>query len=163
MAPLAKMFTPFVVDAKNLCFDNQSVLLLVNQKRENLSMYSFQDVLPGGNAIKHNCDLIVRFKVKGKISAGEDVIGHTVEAETMKNRFQGKGKKASSTLIYGKGFSKSYDIFDMALQFGLVDKKGAWITIGENKFQGVLNAINYLDENADIRDDLASQITELLT
>ena len=162
MAPLARLFTPFIADAKNLCFDNHSVLLLINQKRENLDAYGYADKLPGGNALKHNCDLIVRFKVKGKIKVVEDIIGHTVEAETMKNRFQGKGKKAQSTLIYGKGFSREYDVFEQALSFGLVDKKGAWITIGEDKFQGVFPAIRHLEDNPEIMLGLEKKLSELL-
>jgi recombination protein RecA len=162
MAPLARIFTPFMADAKNLCFDNHSILLMINQKRENLDAYGFADKLPGGNALKHNCDIIVRFKVRGKIKVGEDVIGHTVEAETMKNRFQGKGKKATSTLIYGKGFSREYDVFEQALSFGLADKKGSWITIGEEKFQGVMGAIWYLEENPAIVLGLEAKLKDLL-
>lgn len=162
MAPLARIFTPFMADVKNLCFDNKSTLLMINQKRENLDAYGFADKLPGGNALKHNCDIIVRFKVRGKIKIGEDIIGHTVEAETMKNRFQGKGKKSQSTLIYGKGFSLEYDVFEQALSFGLVDKKGAWITVGEEKFQGVMAAIHYLEENPEITQDLLAQLNDLL-
>jgi len=162
MAPLARIFTPFMADVKNLCFDNHSTLLMINQKRENLDAYGFADKLPGGNALKHNCDIIVRFKVRGKIKVGEDIIGHTVEAETMKNRFQGKGKKAQSTLIYGKGFSREYDVFEQALSFGLVDKKGSWITVGDEKFQGVMAAIYYLEANLDIVKDLELKLKDLL-
>ena len=163
MAPLARIFTQFMAEVKNLCFYNHSTLLMINQKRENLDAYGFADKLPGGNALKHNCDIIVRFKVRGKIKVAEDIIGHTVEAETMKNRFQGKGKKAHSTLIYGKGFSREYDVFEQALSFGLVSKGGAWFTIGENKFQGVMSAIHHLEENPEITEDLASQISDLLS
>lgn len=163
MAPLARIFTPFMADVKNLCFDNHSTLLMINQKRENLDAYGFADKLPGGNALKHNCDIIVRFKVKGKIKVGEDIIGHTVEAETMKNRFQGKGKKAQSTLIYGKGFSREYDVFEQCLSFGLVDKRGAWITIGEEKFQGVMPAIHHLEQNPDVTAELKQQLDDMLS
>jgi len=148
MASLARLFTPFMADVKNLCYANGSVLLLINQVRDNVDMYSFGDRLPGGKSLGHNCDLIVKFKVRGKLkNSSQDVIGHTVEAETMKNRFQGRGKKANSTLIYGKGFSEEYDVLNLALQFGIAQKSGSWITFGDYKAQGMVSAIEELSSN----------------
>lgn len=163
MAALARLFTPFMADVKNLCYANNSVLLLINQVRANLDQFSFQDNLPGGKSLAHNSDLIVRFKVRGKLknSAG-DVIGHTVESETMKNRFQGKGKKRNATLIYGRGFSEAYDVMELGISLGIVEKGGSWLTFGEHKVQGMLSAIEFLEEEPSVLEELKGKISDLL-
>jgi len=164
MAALARLITPFVADVKNLCYANNSVLLMINQVRANLDMYSYADNLPGGKALGHNCDLIVRFKVRGKIeNSAKDVIGHTVEAETMKNRFQGKGKKENATLIYGEGFSEYYDVIELGTKLGIIERNGSWFVIGEQKVQGMMSAMDLLKNDSETLENIKGQINDMMS
>ena len=50
------------------------------------------------------------------------------------------------------------EILDTAEMMGIVQKGGAWYTIGEERFQGRAKSIEYLKNNTDIVNDLKEKI-----
>jgi len=53
--------------------------------------------------------------------------------------------------MFGKGISRSASLLDAAVKYGIIDKKGAWFTYGEEKVgQGRENAKAYLESNPDV-------------
>jgi recombination protein RecA len=71
-------------------------------------------------------------------------------------------REAEFDLIYGKGINKYGDILDLAVQKGLIQKGGAWFTIGDERFQGRDNARQYLEDNPEFAQQLEDQIREAL-
>jgi recombination protein RecA len=61
---------------------------------------------------------------------------------------------------FGIGVDAEADILEAALVLWLIDRKWAFYSIGDEKFQGKDKAATYLSENPDLRDSLESQIQE---
>lgn len=163
MARLARLFSPVMPDFKRLAWKSKSVVLLVNQMRDNISPMGYKPIKPGGHAISFYSDVVVRFRVTKKLKSGDDTIGHEMTSEVEKTRGQGIGKKAVSTLIYGNGFVEAYDVLDLALSLGMVTKSGAWYKFDEEtKAQGKEGAVALLCENQDMFSKLESQVLEMI-
>src|SRR5690606_6529341 len=77
-----------------------------------------------------------------------------------KNKIAPPFREAEFDLIYGKGISKYGDILDLAVKQDLIQKGGAWFTLGEERFQGRDNVRAYLEQNPAITDELEGQIRE---
>ena len=57
--------------------------------------------------------------------------------------------------MYNEGISLTGDVLDLAVEYGLVDKRGAYFRYGETLIgQGRENAKTYLSENPETLDEL---------
>jgi recombination protein RecA len=66
-------------------------------------------------------------------------------------------------LVYGEGFSEIWDIFNLALQLGVVSQAGAWYSYKEQRLgQGKMNVIKTFVENEEIRSSVYSDIMEMI-
>jgi recombination protein RecA len=58
-------------------------------------------------------------------------------------------------IMYNEGISLTGDVLDLAVEYGLVDKRGAYFRYGETLIgQGRENAKVYLAENPEMLDEL---------
>ncbi len=61
--------------------------------------------------------------------------------------------------MYGEGISKTGEILDLASNYGLVEKSGAWYSYnGDRIGQGRENAKNFLKENPEIASKIEKEI-----
>ena len=66
-------------------------------------------------------------------------------------------------IYYGKGFSADNEMFDIAVEFGIIDKAGAWFSYhGEKIGQGAVKAKAWLNEHKDIKDVIMEKVKEIL-
>lgn len=67
---------------------------------------------------------------------------------------------------YRAGYNRAADIFNLALELGLIAKKGGWYAFDNNNeemsLQGEQNVIKYLNDNEAFADSLETQIRELM-
>ena len=127
---LARLFSPFMPEAKKWCEANQNILIQLNQERAKIGpMVRGGMEQPGGKAIKFYSDirikLVKRFQ-NGDIKSGGETVGHVIEAQTVKTRWAPPGQNADLPLIYGKGFDIGREILACAVLYGVIIKKGAW-------------------------------------
>jgi recombination protein RecA len=65
--------------------------------------------------------------------------------------------------MYGTGISRSGDLLDQAVKYGIVDKSGAWFKYqGENFAQGKENAKEYLESNSEVMDTIEQQVKQVI-
>ena len=67
-------------------------------------------------------------------------------------------KEAEFDIMYGEGISKIGELVDLGVKLDLIEKGGAWFTLGENRFQGRDNLKNFLKENQEIAANLEAEI-----
>jgi len=60
--------------------------------------------------------------------------------------------------MFGEGISKYGELVDLGVKLEIIEKGGAWYTVGENRFQGRDNVKEYLKGNADVADELEAKI-----
>lgn len=161
--------TSFSSKCVQVCSKHNCTFIGLNQIRDNVSGYGGSTLTPGGRAWKHAC--IARFEFrKGSyfdqnhkaLSRGcESAYGNEVEVAMIKNKSCPPTRKTGYyTLTYLHGIDYLYDLVEVAIKYGVVERKGAWFTIldpstGEilaNNIQGQAKVYEYLknDDNIEV-------------
>jgi recombination protein RecA len=138
-----------------------AVAIFINQIREKIGvMYGSPETTPGGRALKFFASVRMRVSRGEQIKDGTEVLGNRTKVRIDKNKIAPPFREAEFDLIYGKGISKYGDILDLAVKQNLIQKGGAWFTLGEERFQGRDNVRAYLEQNELVTQQLEDQIRE---
>ena len=136
-----------------------TVVIFINQLREKIGvMYGNPETTPGGRALKYFSSVRIDVRrIETRKVAGE-MIGNRTRAKIVKNKVAPPFKEAEFDIIYGEGISKIGEIIDLGVKLDLIDKAGAWFTVGDQRLQGRDSVKNYLQDNPEIADELEAQI-----
>lgn len=140
---------------------SNTILIFINQLRMKIGvMYGNPETTTGGNALKFYAS--VRIDVRRveslKDSKGEFIGSHT-KAKIVKNKVAPPFHIAEFDVMYGRGIVREGELVDLGIQFGIVQKGGAWFSCGDLRLgQGRENAKNYLKEHPELADDIERQI-----
>jgi recombination protein RecA len=136
-----------------------SIVIFINQIREKVGViYGSPETTPGGRALKFFASVRMRVSRGEAIKNGTEQIGNRTKVSVLKNKVAPPFRDAEFDLIFGKGISKYGDILDLAVQKNLIQKTGAWFTVGDERFQGRDNVRAYLEEHQDLSEELEVQI-----
>lgn len=135
--------------------------IFINQLREKIGvLFGSPETTPGGNALKFfaSVRLDIRKLTQIKDSHGE-VIGNSTKVKVVKNKVAPPFKVVEFDIIYGKGISKSGELVDLGVTYGVIQKSGSWFSYkGENLAQGRESVKIMLDENIDLANELEKKI-----
>ena len=92
------------------------------------------------------------------LKSGTEMIGNRTRAKIVKNKVAPPFKEAEFDILYGQGISKVGEIIDLAVKLGLIDKAGAWFTVGDARLQGRDNVKEYLNQNPEVSAKLEADI-----
>lgn len=136
-----------------------TTVIFINQIREKIGvMYGSPETTPGGRALKFFASVRMRVSKGEKIMNGSEQIGARTKVRVDKNKVAPPFREVEFDTFFGKGISKFGDILDLAVIHGLIQKGGAWFTLGDERFQGRDNVRAYLEQNPDVTDELEAQI-----
>ena len=66
--------------------------------------------------------------------------------------------------MYGKGISKSGEILDLAVEFGIINKSGSWFSYGETRLgQGRDTVKELIEDNPELLEELEVKIKAQIT
>lgn len=137
----------------------QCIVIFINQLREKIGvMYGNPETTPGGRALKYFSSVRIDVRRVETLKNGSEMIGNRTRAKVVKNKVAPPFKEAEFDIMYGEGISKVGEIIDLAVKLDLIEKGGAWYTIGETRLQGRDNAKKYLKENPEVADRLEAEI-----
>jgi recombination protein RecA len=136
------------------------VAIFINQIREKVGiMFGNPETTPGGRALKFFSSVRLEIRKAEAIKAGNDLVGIRSNVKVVKSKVAPPLKSASVDIMYGTGISRSGEILDLASDIDLVNKSGAWYTLGDEKLgQGRENARMYLEQHPEILNDLEEKI-----
>jgi recombination protein RecA len=125
-------------------------------------MFGSPYVTSGGNALKFYSSVRLDIKRMGQIKQGEDeIIGHMVRVNVVKNKLASPFKKAEFEIIYGQGISKAGEIIDLGIEYGVLQKSGSWYSYEKTKLgQGRENVRCLLNDNLELMDDIEKKIKQ---
>ena len=136
-----------------------TVVIFINQLREKIGvMYGNPETTPGGRALKYFSSVRIDVRRIETMKVAGEMIGNRTRAKIVKNKVAPPFKEAEFDIIYGEGISKIGEIIDLAVKLELIDKAGAWFTVGEQRLQGRDSVKAYLQENPEVADELEAQI-----
>lgn len=136
------------------------VAIFINQLREKVGvMYGSPEVTPGGRALKFYSSVRIDVRRSETLKAGGEIIGNRTRAKVVKNKLAPPFREAEFDIMYGEGISKIGELVDLGIKLDLVQKAGAWISMGDMRLgQGRDNAKKFLQENPDIAAKLEEDI-----
>ena len=103
-----------------------------------------------GTALKYQVDVKLHASHTKPIMQGETQVGQTVYWQVVTSSIGPPGQKVESHIKYGRGIWKEMELADLLVDFGIVKKSGAWLTLpNEEKMQGKNNLATYLENNPD--------------
>lgn len=141
---------------------SNTTAIFINQLREKVGvMFGNPEVTPGGRALKFYASVRMEVRRGEVIKQGSEPIGNRTKIKIVKNKVAPPFKEAECDMIYGQGISREGNILDLAVDYGFIQKSGAWFSIDDNKIgQGRDTAKKYLLDNPDLMFDLEQKIRE---
>jgi recombination protein RecA len=89
------------------------------------------------------------------------VVGNRTKVKVKKNKVAPPFTECEFDIMYNQGISKTGDVLDLATEYEIVDKRGAYFRYGETLLgQGRENAKIFLDENPGIMLELENLVRQ---
>ena len=131
----------------------KTLIIFTNQVREKIGvMFGNPETTPGGKALKFyaSCRLQVQRIGAIKNTAGQ-VVGNRTRVKVVKNKVAPPFTEAEFDILYTCGISYEGSVLDAALARGIVEKRGSWLSFGDEQLaQGSLATIDYLKANPEV-------------
>jgi recombination protein RecA len=143
---------------------SRTIAVFINQLREKIGvMYGSPEVTPGGRALKFYSSIRLDIRRIESLKDGAEIIGNRTRVKVVKNKCAAPFRSAEFDIVYGKGISREGSVLDVAVDFGIVKKAGAWYTYeGEQLGQGRENAKQFLSATPEMMIELDQRIRELV-
>ena len=138
------------------------IVIFINQIRMKIGvMFGSPETTTGGQALKFFSSVRLEIRrvetIDGK--GDEDAVGNRVRVKIVKNKVAPPFRKCELDIYFGKGISASASLLDSAVKHGIIDKRGAWYTMGEEKIgQGKENATKYIEQNVELAKEIEKKI-----
>lgn len=136
---------------------SNTLCLFTNQIREKIGvMFGSPETTPGGRALKFYAS--VRLNIR-RIGALKDSTGHVfgnrTRVKVVKNKVAPPFTEAEFDILYAQGISWEGSILESAIEHGLIQKRGSWLSCdGEQIGQGSDAARKHLQENPELVEKL---------
>src|SRR5438094_9504001 len=141
---------------------NGATVVFINQMRMKIGVvFGSPETTTGGNALKFYSSVRLDIRRIGAVKEGDQVIGSRTRVKVVKNKLAPPFREAEFDILYGIGISRPHELLDLACERGLVEKSGAWFTLGgERCGPGREKAAEALKQNAELAAGLARAVRE---
>lgn len=163
---LARMMSKAMRKLTGSLNEHNCAVIFINQIRMKISTgFSMgnPETTTGGNALKFFASQRIELRKTTSIKSGDEVIGTHVKVKCVKNKLAVPMKVCEATMIFGDGFSAKGEAIDLAVDYGFIEKAGAWMTTPDGqRFQGLKKVTEYYNENPDKLAELTEMVKNKL-
>lgn len=139
---------------------SNTAAIFINQIREKIGiMFGNPETTPGGRALKFWSSVRLEVRRVETLKQGTEMVGSRTRVKVVKNKVAPPFRQVEFDIMFGKGISRSGSVLDIATEMGFVTKTGTWFTYNDTRLgQGRENAKQFLEEHAEIMDELEGRI-----
>ncbi|MDR1832586.1 MAG: recombinase RecA [Fusobacteriaceae bacterium] len=144
---------------------SKTTMIFINQIREKIGGFGFgpQTTTTGGKALKFYSSVRMEVKRIGSVKQGDDVIGNETIVKVTKNKVAPPFKEAAFQIMYGRGITRTGEIFELALENNVIAKAGAWFSFGDMRLgQGKENVKAKLEEDKALFAQIESAVLAIM-
>jgi len=140
----------------------KTTVIFTNQLRQKIGvMFGNPETTTGGQALKFYSSVRLDVRRIQSIKVGAEIIGNRTRVRVVKNKVAAPFKTAEFDIMYNEGISKVGDLLDLATQFEIVDKRGAFYSYGDTRLgQGRENSKEFLRQTPDLALELENYIRQ---
>ncbi len=144
---------------------SNAVVIFTNQLRSKIGvMFGSPETTSGGRALKFYASVRLDVRRITAIKNRGEIVGHRTRVRVTKNKVAPPFRLAEFDIMYGHGISREGDLMDVALEMGILDKRGSFYYFeGERFAQGRENAKSYLAEHPEMAEAIESLIRARMT
>jgi recombination protein RecA len=141
---------------------SNTVVIFTNQLRQKIGvMFGNPETTTGGMALRFYASVRLDIRRIESIKDSGDVIGNRTRVTVKKNKVAPPFKVAEFDIMYNEGISKVGDILDIAVDQGIVDKRGAFYSYGDSRLaQGRENTKKHLVENSELTLEIENKVRQ---
>ncbi|MBQ2045954.1 MAG: recombinase RecA [Muribaculaceae bacterium] len=134
--------------------------IFINQLREKIGvMFGPSETTTGGNALKFYASVRIDIRSSTPIKDGEDILGRHTKVKVVKNKVAPPFRRAEFDIMFGEGISKTGEIIDLGVEYGIITKSGSWFSYkGVKIAQGRDAAKRMLADNPELAEELEEKI-----
>ena len=136
------------------------ICVFINQLREKIGvMFGNPETTTGGNALKFYSSVRIDIRRSTQIKDGDQTIGNRTRVKIVKNKVAPPFRNAQFDIMYGEGISKTGEMIDLGVEYGIINKSGSWFSYNGTKLgQGRESVRNLLKDNPELCGELEKQI-----
>lgn len=130
--------------------------IFINQLREKIGvMFGPSETTTGGNALKFYASVRIDIRSSSAVKDGDEMLGRHTKVKVVKNKVAPPFKRAEFDIMFGEGISRSSEIIDMGVDYGIIQKSGSWFSYEGSKLaQGRDAAKKVIQDNPELADEL---------
>ncbi len=138
------------------------LVIFTNQLREKIGvMFGNPETTTGGRALKFYASIRLDIRRIESIKEGDVVVGNRVKVKVVKNKVAPPFRVSEFDIMFSEGISKTGNLVDVGVEFGVIKKSGAWFEYdGQKLSQGREAAKEALKANPKLATEIEKKIRE---
>ncbi len=145
---------------------SNTALIFTNQLREKIGvMFGNPETTSGGRALKFYASVRLDIRRVTSIKERGELIGTRTRVRVTKNKVAPPFRVAEFDLMYAEGISREGDLLDVAVDLGIVEKRGSYYYYGDEDdylAQGRENTKEVLRERSDLAAEVEAEVRSRL-
>jgi len=144
---------------------SKTCVIFINQIREKIGvMFGNPETTPGGRALKFYSSVRLDIRRIASLKEADRVIGGRTRVRVVKNKVAPPFREAEFDILHSEGISKMGSLLDAAMNLGLADKSGSWISFKSEKIgQGRDAAIKALKEQPKLFQEMEKEFRQAIS